>query len=66
MKGSLVTTTMLFLFCITAARLNAQQISSISGRVANAANEPLTGNVIVLSAADSGFIKGDQLPEYSI
>ncbi|WP_298734515.1 TonB-dependent receptor [uncultured Chitinophaga sp.] len=58
MKGSLVTTTMLFLFCITAARLNAQQISSISGRVANAANEPLTGNVIVLSAADSGFIKG--------
>lgn len=48
----------IFAFCFAALKTNAQNISSISGRVTDANNGPLMGNVLVLSAADSVFIKG--------
>lgn len=42
----------------TALEANGQTISSISGKVVNANNESLIGNVLILSAVDSTFIKG--------
>jgi hypothetical protein len=38
--------------------LKAQTISAISGKVVNAKNERISGNVLLLSAADSSFITG--------
>jgi Outer membrane protein beta-barrel family len=43
---------------LTTVALRAQDISTISGKVVNASNERLSGNVLVLSARDSAFIKG--------
>ena len=43
---------------VAPAAVKAQQISSISGKVVNATNEPLMGNVMVLSAIDSSLLKG--------
>ncbi len=43
--------------CFTSAALKAQQINSISGKVVNAKNEPLMGNVMILSTIDSSLLK---------
>lgn len=36
----------------------AQQVTTVKGKIVNPANEPLIGNVILLSAPDSAFVKG--------
>jgi hypothetical protein len=41
----------ILLFLVTAT-LKAQNISTISGKVVNKTNEPLMGNVLVLSPTD--------------
>ncbi len=45
------------LFCMPVL-LYAQNIRTITGKVVGAGSEPLIGNVLVLSAPDSGLIKG--------
>lgn len=47
----------IILSVIVSLSLKAQQISSISGKVVNAKNEPLMGNVMVLSTTDSSLLK---------
>ncbi|MBW8687174.1 outer membrane beta-barrel family protein [Chitinophaga rhizophila] len=49
-------TSVLILFCLSSIA-NAQQIRAVSGKVINASNEPLMGNVILLNT-DSSLIKG--------
>ncbi|RBL90070.1 TonB-dependent receptor domain-containing protein [Chitinophaga flava] len=58
MNTTLIRTILVKALLFVSVALNAQQIKSISGKVINAKNEPLTGNVLVLSVADSSFIKG--------
>ncbi|MBL7816964.1 MAG: TonB-dependent receptor [Saprospiraceae bacterium] len=57
MKKS-TTTYITLLFCFLTLQAYSQNIASISGKVINKANEPNFGNVVVLSAIDTTFIKG--------
>lgn len=58
MKILIVAITLTVALFIVPAAVNAQNISTISGKVVNGANEPLLGNVVLLAVPDSGFIKG--------
>ncbi len=58
MKVSVLTIFISFaLFCFVVPS-NAQQVTTVKGKIVNPANEPLIGNVILLSAPDSAFVKG--------
>lgn len=48
----------IIILCFLTLHAYSQNIASISGRVLNNANEPPLGNVVLLSAIDSTFIKG--------
>jgi Outer membrane protein beta-barrel family len=48
----------MFILGFTFSKTYSQSINAISGKVSNINNEPLAGNIIVLSAGDSAYIKG--------
>ncbi len=48
----------IMILCFTTFQIVGQNISSITGRVVDKTNEPLLGNVLVLSVSDSSFIQG--------
>lgn len=65
MKISVVIAAIL-LFCLGVNDLSAQTIKSISGKVVNTRNEPLMGNVLLLSAKDSTLVRAINFIEGTI
>jgi hypothetical protein len=57
MKQCILVHFIAFLCCLTLQAVG-QNMYSISGRVVSKTNEPIMGNVVVLSVNDSAFIKG--------